>query len=135
MDLDIEELMGYICDNLCVHAAEDSDYLIERCEECKADNYYKQILSLIKNKGQIISDVFSERARQDEKWGKQNHTAYVWASIIGEEYGEMCKAINEFGFNPTPEREHDIYTETIQTMASCMAMLECMQRNKNQIDE
>lgn len=78
----------------------------------------------------IINDVMAERSRQDEKWGEQNHSAYVWASIIGEEYGEMCKAINEFGFNPTPETEQDIYTEAIQTMASCMAMLECMERAK-----
>lgn len=78
----------------------------------------------------VIFDVIDERKRQDEKWGEQNHSAYVWASIIGEEYGEMCKAINEFGFNPTPEREQDIYTEAVQTMASCMAMLECMERSR-----
>lgn len=35
---------------------------------------------------------------------------------------------NEFSFSPTPETEQDIYTETVQTMASCMAMLECMER-------
>lgn len=79
----------------------------------------------------IIDDVLAERNRQDMKWGEQNHNAYVWASIIGEEYGEICKAINEFGFDPTPKTEQDIYIEAIQTMASCMAMLECMQRNKN----
>lgn len=78
----------------------------------------------------IISDVISERERQDEKWGEQNHNAFVWSSIIGEEYGEMCKAINEFGFNPTPETEQEIYKEAIQTMASCMAMLECLERNR-----
>lgn len=78
----------------------------------------------------IIDDVIAERKRQDEKWGEQNHFAERWATIIGEEYGEMCKAINEFSFNPTPETEQDIYTEAIQTMASCMAMLECMERAK-----
>lgn len=78
----------------------------------------------------IIDDVIAERKRQDEKWGEQNHFAERWATIIGEEYGEMCKAINEFSFNPTPETAQDIYTEAIQTMASCMAMLECMERAK-----
>lgn len=81
-------------------------------------------------KVKIMSDVIAERNRQDAKWGEQNHSAYVWATIIGEEYGETCKAINEFGFNPTPETEQDIYTEAIQTMASCMAMLECMERSR-----
>ncbi|MCH5261615.1 MAG: hypothetical protein J1F42_01755 [Lachnospiraceae bacterium] len=42
----------------------------------------------------------------------------------------MCKAVNEFGFNPTHETEQDIYTEAIQTMASCMAMLEHMERSR-----
>lgn len=76
----------------------------------------------------IIADILKERQRQDEKWGEQNHIAPLWATIIGEEYGEMCKAINEFGFDPIPEKEQEIYTEAIQTMASCMAMLECMER-------
>lgn len=78
-------------------------------------------------KKKIIADVLAERKRSDEKWGEQNHGAYRWASIIGEEYGEMCKAINEFGFNPTLETKQDVYSETIQTIASCMAMLECME--------
>lgn len=80
---------------------------------------------------QIFAAMILERKRQDEKWGEQNHFAERWVTIIGEEYGEMCKAVNEFSFNPTPKTEQDIYTETIQTMASCLAMLECMQRSKN----
>ncbi len=79
----------------------------------------------------VIADVLKERDRQDKKWGEQNHNAYKWSAIIGEEYGEMCKAINEFGFNPTEKNEHEIYMETIQTMACCMAMLECMDRLRN----
>lgn len=79
----------------------------------------------------IIEKVIEERKRQDDKWGEQNHTAPVWGMIIGEEYGEMCKAINEFGFNQTPEAEQQIYTEAIHTMASCMAMLECIERSRN----
>lgn len=78
---------------------------------------------------EIISDVIAERKRQDKIWGEQNHNNFVWSSIIGEEYGELCKAINEYGFKPTPETKQEIYKEAIQTMASCMAMLECMERN------
>lgn len=78
----------------------------------------------------IINMVLEERKRQDAKWGEQNHTPCMWSSIIGEEYGEMCQAINEFTFDPTPDTEEQIYTEAIQTMASCMAMLECIERNR-----
>lgn len=76
----------------------------------------------------IIEKVLEERQRQDEKWGITDHSASVWGMIIGEEYGEMCKAINEFMFNPSRKTEDDIYKEAIQTMASCMAMLECVER-------
>jgi len=82
----------------------------------------------MKVQNEIIKNVIEERRRQDAKWGEQNHVAPIWGMIIGEEYGEMCKAINEFGFDPTPETEEQIYTEAIHTMASCMAMLECMKR-------
>lgn len=81
-------------------------------------------------KEKIIKMVIAERERQDAKWGEQNHIAPVWGMIIGEEYGEMCQAINEFGFNPIPEVEEQIYTEAIHVMASCMAMLECIERNR-----
>ena len=33
----IEELRAYVCDHLCVHAAEDSEYLEERCKECRLE--------------------------------------------------------------------------------------------------
>lgn len=82
-------------------------------------------------KEKIIEKVLEERERQDAKWGEQNHAAPVWGMIIGEEYGEMCQAINEFGFNPTPEAEEQIYTEAIHTMASCMAMIECIERRRS----
>lgn len=81
----------------------------------------------------VINKVLEERKRQDMKWGEQNHSASVWSCIIGEEYGEMCKAINEFRFNPTAETEQEIYTETIQTIAVCMAMLECIERQRGAV--
>ena len=82
------------------------------------------------DKQKIISDVLAERKRQDKKWGEQNHDYFVWSTIIGEEYGEMCKAINEFSLDLTVGKEKEIYTEAIQTMATCMAMLEHMLRSR-----
>lgn len=38
-----------------------------------------------------IEKVINERKRQDKKWGEQNHSPLLWLSIIGEEFGEMCK--------------------------------------------
>lgn len=76
----------------------------------------------------IIEKVLEERQRQDEKWWITDHPDPTWGMIIGEEYGEMCKAINEFMFNPSRKTEDDIYKEAIQIMASCMAMLERIER-------
>jgi len=47
--------------------------------------------SLVTN--QVLSDVKKERDRQDEKWGVQNHAPAFWLVILGEEFGEVCKAI------------------------------------------
>ena len=112
------------CMDICMnpfHALEEfnSYRSIGTVEECRAYG---------KSKTRIIDKVIAERNRQDEKWGEQNHFPERWATIIGEEYGEMCKAINEFGFDHTPETEQEIFNEAIQTIASCMAMLECMER-------
>ena len=43
-----------------------------------------------------LVEVSAERSRQDTKWGSQRHLqAEVWLAILGEEYGEVCTAVNE----------------------------------------
>lgn len=39
--INVEELREYVCDHICVHAAEDSDYLEQRCKECRLDELTK----------------------------------------------------------------------------------------------
>lgn len=51
--------------------------------------------------------VRAERDRQKSLWGDQsNNHPFEWISILGEEYGELCEAVNETCFqNGThPER-------------------------------
>lgn len=43
----------------------------------------------------ILRDIDTERKRQNEKWGVQNHDPFEWISILGEEFGEVCKATLE----------------------------------------
>jgi len=45
---------------------------------------------------QALELVRAERDRQDSLWGDQsgNHL-FEWVSILGEEYGELCEAVNE----------------------------------------
>jgi hypothetical protein len=52
----------------------------------------------------------------------------MWFSIIGEEYGEMLKAFNEYSFDHDTNLLEDMQREAIQVAACCVAMLECLER-------
>lgn len=75
-----------------------------------------------------LEKIKKERARQDLKWGEQNHHPLLWFSIIGEEYGEMCHAFNEYTFDMNVDLLGDMQREAIQIAACCVAMLQCMDR-------
>ena len=76
-----------------------------------------------------LSEIAKERIRQDEKFGEQNHHPLVWFSIIGEEFGEMCKAYNDYTLKDDDSNSWDaMQQEAVQTAACCVAMLECLDR-------
>lgn len=82
----------------------------------------------------IIQAVRDERKRQDEKWGEQNHFPPIWIGILGEEYGELCQAINETYFD-NPNKTHlggyeNMRKEAIHVAAVAVGFLECLERNK-----
>jgi hypothetical protein len=70
----------------------------------------------------IFQKIRIERARQEKKWGEQNHFPPKWCLILGEEYGEVCKAALEDKFA-------DYEKELVQVAAVAVAMLECLQKN------
>jgi hypothetical protein len=70
----------------------------------------------------IFADILEERKRQREKWGIQTHLLSSWLMILGEEFGEACKAGNECYF-----RDSDLSNlrkELIQTTAVAIAIIE-----------
>ena len=76
-----------------------------------------------------IDKVITERRRQIEKWGEDtDNSPFEWMSILGEEFGELCEAINETFFrNPThPERGgyEKIIKEASQVAAVALAIIE-----------
>lgn len=75
----------------------------------------------------IIDEIATERQRQDDKWGEQNHDNYRWLTILAEEVGELSRAIidNEFGGRAAGTER----TELIQVVAVGIQWLECMDRN------
>ena len=70
-----------------------------------------------------LESITYERARQDDKWGVQNHHPYTWLAILGEEYGEACNAL--LGGSLLNLRQ-----ELIETAAVAVAMIECLDRGE-----
>lgn len=102
----------------------DNNYI---CEACDMTIYKKA-----KNRS-VINCVTDERSRQDAKWGEQNHEPPIWLGILGEEFGELCQAINETVFdNGAEERKKGGYEnmrkEAIQIAAVAVAFVECLDR-------
>lgn len=66
-----------------------------------------------------MRDILDERARQDAKWGVQNHNPAVWAVILGEEVGEAVDSISR------PETPHgDALQALVQAGNDCRIVLE-----------
>lgn len=82
-----------------------------------------------------ISSVIAERERQDAKWGEQNHYPSVWLGILGEEFGELCQAVNETWFDNGPEERakggfDNMRAEAVQVAAVAVAFVEYLDRRK-----
>ena len=75
------------------------------------------------NTDKIVKFIIAERARQDEKWGEQNHDIYKWLAILGEEVGEANKAALENDYS-------ELMQELIQIGAVTVAMIESLERNR-----
>ena len=80
----------------------------------------------------IIDAILAERERQDKKWGEQNHVLPIWLGILGEEFGELCQAVNETVFNNGTDLGgyENMKREAIQVAAVAIGFLECLQRNR-----
>lgn len=70
--------------------------------------------------------IVAERARQDSKWGEQNHTPVEWIAILGEEYGEASQGALRSHFGGRTKQEYA--EELVQVAAVAVAALECLLR-------
>lgn len=67
----------------------------------------------------VLLDIVKERKRQDAKWGSQRHLdPLLWNAILGEEVGEVSKAILE--------KDPGLYDELIQVAAVATAWAEAI---------
>ncbi|MEX2461291.1 MAG: MazG-like family protein [Paenibacillaceae bacterium] len=97
-------------------------------------SYYAGISEAYFNQhGSAIKSVIAERKRQDAKWGQQNHDPVYWLSILGEEVGELCQAVNETVFDNGPDERckggyRNMRMEAVQAAAVLIAFVECLDR-------
>lgn len=95
------------------------------CNEVEIPTYFEA----------AIEAVTEERKKQVEKWGadSDNHP-FEWMSILGEEFGELCEAVNETCFKrgAHPERggQDKIIKEASQVAAVAVAIIESAMRQK-----
>lgn len=80
-----------------------------------------------------IRAVIDERRRQDAKWGEQNHEPHYWTGILGEEFGELCEAINETVFDNGAEARakggyENMRREAVQVAAVAIGFIEALDR-------
>jgi NTP pyrophosphatase (non-canonical NTP hydrolase) len=82
-----------------------------------------------------LDDVLSERARQEAKWGEQNHDPFVYGAILGEELGEFLQAALKARFE-SPDaftgigHMQDLRKEAVQMAAVALSIVECLDRGK-----
>ena len=76
----------------------------------------------------VLQAVAIERARQDSKWGEQNHGNFVWSAILGEEVGEACMASLELEFGDSENPMANLREELVQVAAVAVAWIECLDR-------
>ena len=70
----------------------------------------------------IIEEIVRERGRQDMKWGEQNHHPTYWLSVLGEEFGEVCRAVCD-------KDAKNYREELIHVAAVAVSMAECYDRD------
>lgn len=71
----------------------------------------------------ILNEILNERKSQHRIYGEQNHKPEFWLSILGEEHGEVCKAVYE-------RKSENYREELVQVAAVAVQMIECYDRNK-----
>ena len=75
-----------------------------------------------------MGSVIAERARQDQKFGEQNHDPITYVTVLMEEVGEFAQAALQARFGgPAAERLRD---EAVHTAAVALAIVECLDRGK-----
>lgn len=78
----------------------------------------------------VLQDILDERARQDARWGEQNHHPFRWIAILTEEVGEASQAALNFDWHSDQANANAYRAELVQVAAVAYAMLEAHDRGR-----
>lgn len=79
----------------------------------------------------ILADVLNESDRAEQKFGVQNHAPADWMLIVGEEYGEAQKEVNDYRY--TGDLDPNYRYELVQTAAMALQAIASYDRNEAQL--
>jgi NTP pyrophosphatase (non-canonical NTP hydrolase) len=79
---------------------------------------------------EVNGQVLVERTRQNEKWGRQYHDYGGWLAILGEEFGEVCQAMQQGSFSSKETDADNLFEELIHVAAVASAFAEQVLRDK-----
>jgi len=74
-----------------------------------------------------LDDILRERARQDAKWGEQNHDPFTYLTILTEEVGELAQAALHARFGGWAA--NGLREEAIHVAAVALAIVQCLDRS------
>ncbi len=80
----------------------------------------------------VLEMIIDERVKQVEKWSDQsNNHPFEWVSILGEEYGELCQAVNESFLTKAVHKDRDgkdkMIKEAVHIAAVAVAFIESLE--------
>ncbi len=79
---------------------------------------------------QVLVDILAERARQNAKWGEQNHAEYIWIAILVEEVGELAQAVLHTAFGGDRGDIDNVREEAIHVAAVAFQFIEALDRRR-----
>ena len=76
----------------------------------------------------ICGEIREERERQIEKWSDGIRNADTMIRVIGEEFGEVCRAVND-------DDASNYREEFVQLAACCVKAIQCFDREKEAAED
>ncbi|MGM9925688.1 MAG: helix-turn-helix transcriptional regulator [Bacillus sp. (in: firmicutes)] len=81
---------------------------------------------------QVLQDILEERMRQNELHGDQNLSPGQWLAVIGEEFGEICQALQENEAWAKDSDASDLYQSLILTSLRLVEWAETFSKQDSQ---